>query len=266
MTAQANQLPIAPRPPTVPTVPPAPQHPNNTTHIGIDLPAFDGAAVVSGSMWLSMIAWIAYERLIKAPARQAMLSLTEPLAEERRLNQLLAQIGVLCGVTRVSLGIFHNGELGVSGYHFLKFSITNTYSFDGDRGPMYLVEVPLGKIVDDIEALIVPKGAVKVLVVRRDDPGIKDGCKDYLIRHGIYGYMMTLLDVRDVHIGLLALQAANSDELDKAIKSFDDFNDTLETLLAEVSAILRLRLSRPSTVSQIRKAVGKIGVLLNRPN
>ena len=69
--------------------------------------------------------WIIWDRLIRSRVVTKLDGVFAPVEEERKLNNLLAQIGVITNASRVILCAFHNGAIDNEGYHLTKISTVN---------------------------------------------------------------------------------------------------------------------------------------------
>ena len=96
---------------------------------------FNVTLTADGLITLIALAWLAWDRLLKSRVVSKLDGVFAPIEEERILNNLLAQVGVITNASRVVLAAFHNGAIDNCGYHLTKLSTINSYTAPG-RLPM----------------------------------------------------------------------------------------------------------------------------------
>ena len=155
---------------------------------------------VSVVLWRRAIATIrnlhdqAPERLLPRERNQAQL--------------LLAQLALLYGADRASLGLFHNGTLDLSGFHLQRLTVAASYTKPGIAPlPEIGRAVPLAG-VPELADLWQAEGGVQTLGFDETQP---PGCREYLRRRGITCLQNRLLLAGQVAVAIVSLHWCNQD-------------------------------------------------------
>ena len=184
-----------------------------------------------------------WTRLLRSQVVTHLDGVFAPIEEERQLNILVAQIGCLTRASRVVLGAFHNGTLDHTGYHYNKITAVNTYSAPGAALPREPVrDLPLGRVITEIEAMM--KTDEGWLHFSADDPGLPQGCRDYLQRSGIFKTSSLLIRVGNLPIGILSIQWDDPDTAG-GMDFGSPFADVMRHSIDQLSAAMRRRVVRP---------------------
>jgi hypothetical protein len=217
------------QPPPQPAPPPPPE-------ISLTLGA-DGLVVLGG------LAWLIWERMLKPVFVSRLDRAFAPVAEERRLNILLAQIGLLTGATRVILAAFHNGDIDSHGYHLTKISATNSYTAPGHL-PMDnpVRDLPISRIQAELDGLLAIDAADWVVVEYSEN--LPAPCRDHLRRNNIDVMYNRLVRVGTLPIGLLSLQFDPGDTRKPPLKD-EPYIQVLETLFEDIASVMRGRVVHP---------------------
>lgn len=224
------------------TTPPAQQQPAPPQGINISLTA-DGLLLLGG------LSWLLWDRLIKGKVVTKLDGVFAPIEEERRLNNLLAQIGVITHASRVVLAAFHNGAIDSCGYHLTKLSTINSYTAPG-RPPMAVPirDLPVGRIMYELEELLSTESGDWCYVEYRDD--LPAPCRDHLLRNSIDSMYNRLVRVGNLPIGILSLQYDDV-ERRKPLLREEPHNQLLEQLYDEVASIMRRRIVHPGPIKRL---------------
>jgi hypothetical protein len=203
----------------------------------------DSMVVLGGLLWLM------WDRAIKPVLIARLDRVFTPLEEERRINILLAQIGLLTGATRVILAAFHNGDIDSSGYHLIKLSTTNSYTAPGHL-PMTVPirDLPIRRIQTELAELLAPGAADWVSIEYHDD--LPAPCRDHLRRNNIDKMYNRLVRIGTLPIGLLSLQfEAGNNKKDQLHK--EPYVHVLETLFEDLAGIIRRRIVKQGPVRRL---------------
>jgi hypothetical protein len=196
-----------------------------------------------GLLLLGVASWLLWRRFLRQPLMRRLGAILGARQSERYVTELLAQIGILTGSSRVVIGTFHSGRVTATGYGFTRVSILSTYTAPG-RLPLDLQtrDLPIEQIRADLDDLVA-HGADRWRHVRAGSH-LPSRCLDYLQRNQIAQLYGRLVLLEGLPIGVLNLhfdhcEATPSDpgELPHA--------DRLEVLFLELSRLLRERLLRP---------------------
>jgi hypothetical protein len=231
--------------------PPAVKPPSQGLNISITADAL---------LFLMFILWIIWKRAIKPTFAEQLGSFFIPVEEERRLNTILAQIGVVTSASRVVLAAFHNGALDSDGYHLQRLSTINTYVRDG-CSPMSvpIKNLPISKIAYEIEEML-KAGDWHEIKYAEDLP---DNCKAHMTRNSMACMHNRLIRVGNLPIGVISLQ------YNKDFSSSDDGNrisrtayeGLLEDLYDQISGIMRRRVINPGPVKRLfSQAIGMVKI------
>lgn len=156
----------------------------------------------------------------------------------KRINQIMAQIGILGEYDRVVLGILHNGVVGsrYSGSRYSKFekiAILCSYTVSG------IEELPeFGKDLDlsiiDADLTLLKENDNNLCVDTRQTDSLDSKCFIYLKERNIQNMQNILLNKNDLDLGILSLQRCSG----KSVVVNDDRKKTIEELINEVSSII----------------------------
>lgn len=211
-------------------------------------------------LFLMFILWVIWKRAIKPTFAEQLGSFFIPVEEERRLNTILAQIGVVTGASRVVLAAFHNGALDSDGYHLQKLSTINTYVKDG-CSPMAVTikNLPISKISYEIEEML--RVADWHEIKYHED--LPENCKAHMQRNSMACMHNRIIRVGNLPIGIISLQY-NKDyhPIDEGSRiSRTAYEGLLEDLYDQISGILRRRVINPGPVKRLfSQAIGMIKV------
>jgi hypothetical protein len=232
--------------------------PNNTkTEIGAPdlnktdewLPDVNITLGADGLFLAGGILWIIWDRLLKNRVVNKLDGVFAPIEEERRLNNLLAQVGIITNSSRVVLTAFHNGAIDNCGYHLTKLSTINSYTAPG-KLPMAVPirDLPVGRIMYELEELI--KAEDKEWVYTEYDESLPEPCKDHLRKNNIAVMYNRLVKVGNLPIGILSLQFDNSERRRPPIRE-EPHSKLLEQLYNEIAYIMRRRIVHPGPIRKL---------------
>ena len=186
------------------------------------------ASSVSVFLWRRAIATLrnlhdqAPERLLPRERNQAQL--------------LLAQLALLYGADRASLGLFHNGTLDLSGFHLQRLTVAASYTKPGIAPlPEIGRAVPLAGVPELATLWESPDGTQTLGMDETQPPG----CREYLRRRSITCLQNRLLLAGQVAVAIVSLHwcnqecsaIANAPISPQAQQLFDE----LQTICAAVS-------------------------------
>lgn len=200
------------------------------------------------------IGWVLWERLIKAKVVSKLDGVFAPIEEERRLNNLLAQVGVITNSSRVVLAAFHNGAIDNCGYHLTKLSTINSYVAPG-RLPMTVPirDLPVGRIMYELEEMLNPNCERWSCVRYSED--LPAPCRDHLKKNNINFMCNRLVRVGNLPIGILSLQFDDAERRRPPIDE-EPHAKLLEELYDEISSIMRRRIVHPGPLKKLLMRLG----------
>jgi hypothetical protein len=220
---------------------------NNTNapqvHIGIGADFLLMAAILMWALW---------DKVMKPTVTEKLDGVFAPVQEERKLNNILAQIGIITGASRVVLAAFHNGALDNAGYHLQKLSTVNSYTAPGQLPMAYPIrDLPIGRIMFELENLMKNPGWDCVIYAEN----LPQPCKDHLNKNDIQKMCNRLVRIGNLPIGIVSLQYSKS-TMDKdtncALNLVDkNYEPLLEDLYAQISVIMRRRIVHPSPIHKV---------------
>lgn len=193
--------------------------------------------------------WLLWDRLVRSKVVSKLDGVFAPIEEERKLNNLLAQVGVITNASRVVLAAFHNGAIDSAGYHLTKLSTINSYTAPG-RLPMTVPirDLPVGRIMVELEMLLDPAADCWCVTEYRED--LPAPCLDHLLRNGIHRMYNRLVRVGNLPIGILSLQYDSSERRCPPLSS-EPHARQLEDLYSEVAVIMRRRIIHPGLIRRL---------------
>lgn len=192
---------------------------------------------------LAALSWVVWDRFVRSRVVSKLDGVFAPIEEERSLNNILAQIGVITNASRVVLGAFHNGAIDNAGYHLTKLSTINSYTAPG-RLPMAVPirDLPVGRIMLELEEMLREDGPEWYFVEYRDD--LPAPCRDHLKRNGIDRMYNKLIRVGRLPIGILSLQFDESERRRAPVRD-DPHAKLLGELYEQIAQIMRRRIIHP---------------------
>jgi hypothetical protein len=205
-------------------------------------------------IFVAFVLWIIWKRAIKPSFAEQLGSFFLPVNEERRLNTILAQIGVITGASRVILAAFHNGALDSDGYHLQKLSTINTYVREGETQMEVPVKnLPIAKITYELEQM----GKVADWHETRFHDELPELCKEHMNRNHMACMHNRLIKVGNLPIGILSLQysrfyRAKSKE---EVIGRNAYEGLLEDLYDQITAIMRQRVVNPGPAKRVANQV-----------
>ncbi len=197
-----------------------------------------------GLLLLGMAAWLLWRAFLRDTVMARIGTLLGSQQDSRYMADLLAQVGVLTGSSRVALGSFYSPGLTSYGYAFSRVTIVSSYVSLG-RLPLALEskDLPIDRIRQDLEVLIA-HGADSWHLVRLSNL-LPVPCQDYLQRNGITFLYGRLILLEGTPIGILNIH------FDTPLAALDEpaelpHADLLEAIYRELSRLVRGRMLRPS--------------------
>jgi hypothetical protein len=219
------------------------------THIWNNIPHLDLTFTADGLIGAIVIIWLFWRHFVKEQIVNKLDGVFAPIEEERRLTNILVQIGVVTNASRVILTAFHNGAVDSQGYHLTKLSTINQYTAPGKR-PMNVPirDLPIGRIMYELEEMLKATDGQWTLIEYKDT--LPDLCKDHLNRNDIKIMYNKLIKVGTLPIGILSLQY-DSTERRQPIVNTNPQLQILEDLYLEIATIMRRRIVHPGVLKKL---------------
>lgn len=194
-------------------------------------------------LFTAFIGWLLWDKLGRSSVVKKLDGVFAPIEEQRSLNNILAQIGVITSSSRVILAAFHNGAINTLGYHLTKISTINTYTAPG-RTPMShpIKDLPIGRIMYELEDLLRNDTKVWSSIQYSDD--LPEACKDHLTRNNIDRMYNRLVRIGNLPIGIISLQY-DATEMESPPLQGGTHASILEDLCDQISTIMRRRIVHP---------------------
>jgi hypothetical protein len=210
---------------------------------------FNVTLTADGLITLLALAWLAWDRLFKSRVVSRLDGVFAPIEEERMLNNLLAQVGVITNASRVVLAAFHNGAIDNCGYHLTKLSTINSYTAPG-RLPMAVPirDLPVGRIMVELETMLDPAGECWSVTEYRES--LPAPCRDHLNKNNIGRMYNRLVRVGNLPIGILSLQYDQGERRQPPV-STEPHCKLLEDLYEEIAVIMRRRIIHPGPLRRL---------------
>jgi hypothetical protein len=201
---------------------------------------------------LGALGWLVWDRLLRQRLMTRLDGVFAPIEEERRLNALVAQVGVVTGASRVVLCAFHNGAIDTSGYHLVKVSTINSYVAAG-AVPMVdtIRDLPVGRIMNEIERMmrLQREGDDRWDLITNNE-GLPQACRDHLKRNSIDTMYNRLVRVGTLPIGILSLQYQEGERRRPPLG--DDLHASLvDDLYDQIALIMRRRIVSPGPFKRL---------------
>ena len=212
-------------------------------------PALNITFGADGVLLLGGLAWVIWDRLIRAKVVSKLDGVFAPIEEERRLNNLLAQVGVITNASRVVLAAYHNGAIDNCGYHLTKLSTINSYTAPG-KLPMTVPirDLPVGRIMFEVEDLLAQDDGIWSFTEYRED--LPQPCKDHLRKNNIHAMYNRVVKVGNLPIGILSLQFDESERRRPDIYA-EPHSKLLTDLYNEIASIMRRRIIHPGPLKKM---------------
>lgn len=194
--------------------------------------------------------WALWDKIMKPRVVEKLDGVFAPVQEERRLTNILAQIGIVTKASRVVLAAFHNGALDNAGYHLQKLSTVNAYTSPGSLPMTYPIrDLPIGRIMFEIEEMLKNDGDWVCVLY---DESLPQPCKDHLLKNDIRKMCNRLVKVGNLPIGILSLQYSkiNSNVCSSEIIE-KEYRALMDDLYMEISTIMRRRVIHPSPIHRV---------------
>jgi len=215
-------------------------------------------------LFLGLAGWLIWDKGIRPAVTRRLNQAMAPIEEERRLTNILAQIGIITRANRVILAAFHNGSLDAAGYHLQKLSTVNIYTAPGSLPmPNAIRDLPIGRIMNEIEQMI----RAGTWVATEYSDGLPQPCRDHLLRNDIRRMYNRLIKVGDLPIGILSLHYAKSATLAHPNRRRSDagvipeeHERLMDDLYNEIALVMRRRIIHPSPVHRV------LGILIGTLN
>jgi hypothetical protein len=209
----------------------------------------DGLLVLGG------LCWVVWDRLIKGKVVSKLDGVFAPIEEERRLNNLLAQVGAITNSSRVVLCAFHNGAIDNCGYHLTKLSTINSYTAPG-RLPMTIPirDLPVGRIMFELEEMLGAQSDEWTRVEYNED--LPAPCKDHLKKNNIHTMYNRLVRVGNLPIGILSLQFDQTERRRPPIDE-EPYCKLINDLYDEIALIMRRRIIHPGPLKRLFMRFGQ---------
>jgi hypothetical protein len=217
---------------------------NSTQSSYINLTITPDTFIVAGVLF-----WAMWDKLMKPRVVEKLDGVFAPVQEERRLTNILAQIGIVTKASRVVLAAFHNGALDNAGYHLQKLTTVNSYTAPGNIPMAYPIrDLPIGRIMFEIEEMLKTDDWVCVVY----DESLPQPCKDHLLKNDTKKMCNRLVKVGNLPIGILSLQYSKTYVETCSTELIEREHQTLmDDLYMEISTIMRRRVIHPSPVHRV---------------
>jgi hypothetical protein len=208
------------------------------------LPALDLSVSADALVLLGICGWLIWRRFLRQMVLSRFGFLLGSQQNARYLVELLAQVAVLTGASRVALGTFYNPELLTTGYGYTRVAILSCYVAPG-RLPLDVESrsMPMERIRADVQDLLDHAAGGWRLV--EAGPHLPTPCLDYLLRNRIAFLYGRLVMLETLPIGILNLHFDTPQQRPADLGAICHA-DRLETLFAEISLVVRGRILRPS--------------------
>lgn len=220
------------------------QQPAAVPHRAINL-----SLSADGILLLIALGWLAWDRLLKKRVADRLDGIFGAVEEERTLSNILAQVGVITGASRVVLGAFHNGAIDAAGYHLIKLSTISSFTAPGHL-PMTqpIRDLPVGRIMIEIDGMIRAEqnGGPPWLITELNDD-LPAACRDHLTRNNTALMYCRLIRIGNLPIGILSLQY-DPDERRRPPLTQEPQAGLLEDCFEQISGIMRRRIVHPSWI------------------
>lgn len=233
---------------TIPLIAETPVQPPNSSKPQINLTVSTDTLLIIGFFIYAL-----WDKIMKPRVVEKLDGVFAPIQEERRLTNILAQIGIVTKSSRVVLAAFHNGALDNAGYHLQKLSTVNAYTAPGNIPMSFPIrDLPIGRIMFEIEEMLKTDDWVCV----RYSEDLPQACKDHLIKNDIQRMCNRLVKVGNLPIGILSLQYSKNYSFEdenccdtKVIRP--EYETLMDDLYLEISTIMRRRVIHPSPIHRV---------------
>lgn len=250
--ALVPRIDLVPEFAATPPQPTPPQNPQGPDSVTIRL-----SFGLEGIVILIAAGYLIYERLLRPTVIDRLLGTFQPIEEQRKLNELMAQIGAVTTANRVLLWTFHNGELSTSiGYHYAKATVTNAYFSDhGERVSPAMRNVPFGVLYTELKPLLENPNSTQMIDIELVEA---EPCKEYLRRTNTTLMFNRLVKIGNLPLAVISLQFCSHLTLDEKISIMQScLSDgpsakLVNKLVQDVRDIMKVRAVRPSRIAALR--------------
>jgi hypothetical protein len=202
-----------------------------------------------------VLLWALCNKLIWPVIKKRVNNVFTPIEEEKKLANILAQIGIITSASRVILAAFHNGALDSTGYHLQELSTVNSYTSPGNSPMNYPIRnLPIGRIMFEIEEMIKEDDWVCVSY----HENLPQQCRDHLLKNDLKRMCNRLVKVGNLPIGILSVQYTKTGLPDCSDKDFcasqiiaKEHESLMEELYMQIATIMRRRIVYPSPVHTV---------------
>jgi len=198
--------------------------------------------------------FVIYDRLVRPIVLKKLLSSSHPLDEQKKLNELVAQLGGITQSDRVILWTFHNGELDSTlGYHYAKATVTNSWLKNpNDADIAHQANVPFGLIRDEIETLLNDPLSTQMMVREVDCE-----CKSDIAPDRATLVFNRLIKIVNVPLGLVSVQydVPSEDRKRVAVQAVLGEGETsvlFQKVVNQIDLIMKGRAVRPSLAERLK--------------
>lgn len=212
-----------------------------TGDVNVTLSA-DALLLIGGlTAWLMRSLWV---RVMQPHVVSKLDSAFAPVEEERNLNLMVTQVGLLTQASRVILAAFHNGSVDHTGYHYNKLTAVNTYAAPGAKLPRQPVHnLPMGRVMPELESLI--RSPATWVHYNTGDSRLAEGCRNYMQNNGIHRISNHLVRVGNLPIAILSVQW-DDPESAGTVDLAPPYSGLMEQALVQMSIYMRRRVVQPT--------------------
>lgn len=158
-----------------------------------------------------------------------------PTKEVDRIEEVLSQLAIICEADRVSLGMFHNGLIGIRGAHYERMCVLAGYSAPGVKPlPELNKDIRAEALIQELTPLFDKGGDLKLF--REEVP---EGCSLYLQRRDIHSMWNRILYCGNIETAVISFHWCRELSELPIPKKGCHGDKMLEGLISELEVILR---------------------------
>jgi len=196
-----------------------------------------------GLLFLGVAGWLLWRKLLRGLVLRRVGVLLGSAQDARYVVELLAQMAVLSGASRVALGTFYNPRLASSGYGFTRATLVSCYVAPG-RLPLDIEtrDMPMERLKEDVDDLIAhSRGSWRFV---RAGTHLPTPCRDYLMRNRIAYLYGRLVMLEELPVGIINVQFDDPSAVPLHGEDLPHVEE-MEHLYLELSRVVRGRMLRP---------------------
>jgi hypothetical protein len=165
---------------------------NSSTTQPVPEPYHVGSVVGGAStiaFFLLFFLWITRRKVVKRKRPKSGAEIFQGFTHQATVQDILRQLACACKADRVTLGVFHNGQLGMTGTHYTKMCVLGGYNAPGIPALKEIGrDIQSEVLISELRPLFESEG--EIVLSRTEAP---EECKRYLEKRDIHALWNRIL-------------------------------------------------------------------------